>query len=404
MPSRSLDAGGQARCDNAFNQRNFCFQLNLLIRDEQRRAKDLLFVLKMREDALKDYTKSQIIWLENKKKQDNTDISQLKKKQRGALLKLQYECGEMQRMRKALLALSEKRKAALMKTKKNIELKLTSDVDKILSKKKPVRRTPSSERTIPVKCFELSSSPDEMLKLSKSEELEDSTDGPEDSLAVVSFINETTPTQTSENCVAVDGTYLNIVFNDLSMPQIFRSGKQYEVNEEALQNIVNSKPKAAPVKCIDQFVEHVQSQEDKSTSPSTARSLVEEFNQYYKDFAVGDDDKDSTSPEEMVSDCTNTETLFIVKPRTASASISATEFDALSSEGLELPMKVERNEDMAEVTDGQAGPLPVPAGVEAEVADSPSQTDCRDWPGSNSPMPISEGESVCPIHRRWFSL
>lgn len=113
-------------------------QLNLLIRDEQRRAKNLLFVLKMREDALKDFTKSQLIWLENKKKQENTDVSTLKKKQRGALLKLQHECGEMQRMRKALLTLSEKRKAALMKTRSNIELKLKNnvDVDQILLGKK----------------------------------------------------------------------------------------------------------------------------------------------------------------------------------------------------------------------------------------------------------------------------
>lgn len=294
-------------------------------------------MLKMREDALKDYTKSQIIWLENKKKQDNTDISQLKKKQRGALLKLQYECGEMQRMRKALLALSEKRKSALMKTKKNIELKLTSEVDveKILSKKKQLRRSSSSERTIPLKCFELSSSAEDMLRVPKAEEKDDSQiDTSNRSAEVVQYEREATPTP-AEKCVAVDGRYLNIVFNDLAMPQIFHSGKQYEVNEEALHNILNAKPTQPKVECIDAFVEQVQKQEDKSTSPSTARSLVEEFNQYYKDFAVGDKDA-TTSPEDlMLSDCTNTDTVFVVnsqRPLAISASISAADLTELSVE------------------------------------------------------------------------
>ncbi|XP_072931085.1 uncharacterized protein [Epargyreus clarus] len=280
--------------------------LNLLIRDEQRRAKNLLFVLKMREDALKDFTKSQILWLENKKKQVNTDISTLKKKQRGALLKLQHECGEMQRMRKALLTLSEKRKVALIKTKKNIELKFRNniDVDQILSGKKKIKRNTISDRSLaPVKCFDLSSSgcDDSTTSWPRSETPVVTPDLPTnidiissaeksiqtgDSVLVTSTVDQSTNT-VNEHFVVVDGGYLNILFHNLSLPQIFSSDKQYEVNEEALKNIVNT---ANSNRCnlneecdIEKIMDQIKNREvDMSTSPSTARSLVEEFDQYYR--------------------------------------------------------------------------------------------------------------------------
>ncbi|CAH2035230.1 unnamed protein product, partial [Iphiclides podalirius] len=299
-------------------------QLNLLIHNEQRRARDFLFVLKMQEDVLKDYIKSQMLWLEKKKKQDNTDISALKKKQRGALLKLQHECGEMQRMRKALLTLSEKRKVALMRTKKNIEMKLKNNVnvEQILLGKKKLKRNTASDRCVtPIKCFELSSSCEDsttsrtktdcawystVIAESTINRNEKSVTSAEksiqtgDSISAVDANNQSTATA-AENCIVVDGGYLNILFHNLSVPQIFSSGKQYEVNEEALKNIVNSSNACSNISkdtdAIEKFIEQVKNHETEGSSgASTAHSLVEEFDQYYK--CLDDEDKSlANSPD-----------------------------------------------------------------------------------------------------------
>ncbi|KAJ0183778.1 hypothetical protein K1T71_000201 [Dendrolimus kikuchii] len=315
-----LENGANIDDTETMASKSLCL-LNLLIQDEQRRAKNLLFVLKMREDALKDFTKSQILWLENKKKHDtnNTAISILKKKQRGALLKLQHECGEMQRMRKTLLALSEKRKIALMKTKKNIELRLKNDINVeqiILGKKKLKRNTMQTpERPVaPLKCFDLSSSgceeyttsrhnsdtckqmPEVCVPLSYStvKSAEKCIQTGDDSI-IGSLLGETTDTA-AENFVVVDGGYLNILFHNLSLPQIFSSGKQYEVNEEALKNIVTSSNSSCSdfndTELVEKLMDQIKNRNlDRSSSPSTARSLIDEFDQYYKVF--NDDEKSS---------------------------------------------------------------------------------------------------------------
>lgn len=346
-------------------------QLNLLIRDEQRRAKNLLFVLKMREDALKDFTKSQILWLENKKKQENTDISTLKKKQRGALLKLQHECGEMQRMRKALLALSEKRKVALMKTKKNIELKLKNNVsvDHIILGKKLKRNTASDRNTAPLKCFDLSSSgcDESTTSRAKSETVPIAEATPTrcvekciqtgESL-LGSCVDQSTDT-TAENFVGVDGGYLNILFHNLSLPQIFSSGKQYEVNEEALRNIINSSNshcKMNETDVIEKFIEQIKNDADVSSTPSTARSLVEELDQYYKGLA---EEKSPTASPEHNSEVTYVDEACEVEQELRSISTMAVEGDkVLVEQGCECDRLGASR---------PAGPLPVPAG---EAADS----------------------------------
>ncbi|KAI5641372.1 hypothetical protein NE865_06410 [Phthorimaea operculella] len=269
--------------------------LNLLIRDEQRRAKNLLFVLKMREDALKDFAKSQIIWLENRKKHDNIDISTLRKKQRGALLKLQHEYGEMQRMRKALLALSEKRKVALMKTKKNIELKLKNNVSvdpTFLNKKKLKRSSASDRTTTPLKCFDLSSSGCDDSSTSRAK-LEAVAAG-----ACLLDVNQVDEQAAPEMFVTVDGGYLNILFNHFALPEMFSQGKSYEVNEEAIKSIVksaNSHNVANKSDIIERFISQIkQRDQDRSTTPSTARSLVEEFDHYYKGLTEEDQSFESS--------------------------------------------------------------------------------------------------------------
>lgn len=281
--------------------KNLCL-LNMLIRDEQRRANNLLFVLKMREDALKDFTKSQIIWLENKKKLDNTDASTLKKKQRGALLKLHHECGEMEKMRKALVSLSEKRKTALLNTKRNIELKLSGkeDVDQPAAHSKKKIKKSSESVVLPVKCYELTSTcsnnSDSQVYVDSLKLENNNDDGyiagsaeksvqTGDSILGPLLIDRGTNTM-GESFVVVDGGYLNILFHNLALPKIFCEGKQYEMNEEALKNILTSsnllKENASEDKFIERLVEQVRNGDGEST-PSTARSLVEELDQFYRD-------------------------------------------------------------------------------------------------------------------------
>ncbi|XP_045784808.1 uncharacterized protein LOC123880637 isoform X2 [Maniola jurtina] len=383
--------------------------LNLLIRDEQRRAKNLLFVLKMREDALKDFTKSQILWLENKKKQENTDISQLKKKQRGALLKLQHECGEMQRMRKALLTLSEKRKLALMKTKKNIEIKLKNsvDVEQIILGKKKLKRSPSSDRNVaPLKCFELSSSgcddsttsrprsttsvllPSIPKRITSAEKCVQTSEGTLDRVCM-----DCSTDTADENFIVVDGGYLNILFQNLS-PQIFSSEKQYEVNKEALNNIVhtsnvqrfNWKNDIA----IEELMDKIKNRDLEGTNtPSTARSLVDEFDQIYKGLAEDKSYDDSTdhiisgvideisgvAPQIVVSqadDSKNDQKSFLQESSddagNKSSNNSSTD-ESCNCEPLMIAAETQlsRGNDIVSV----AGPLPVPAGAAAVPDDVP---------------------------------
>ncbi|CAB3225249.1 unnamed protein product [Arctia plantaginis] len=390
------------------------FLLNLLIRDEQRRAKNLLFVLKMREDALKDFTKSQILWLEKKKKHDNTDISTLKKKQRGALLKLQHECGEMQRMRKALLTLSEKRKVSLMKTKKNIELKLKNNVDvgQIILGKKKLKRSLSGDRNnSPLKCFDLSSSGCEDSTTSKlnSDTTSLTTNHPVASItsaekcvqagdALWSEHQQQVPDIAAENFVGVDGGYLNILFHDLTLPQIFNSGKTYEVNEEMLKNIVNSTNKynnnLTGSEVVEKLMEHIKNREFDNSSPSTARSLVEEFDQYYRGLA--EEDKSVSTSSDREQECCTSTTLDIQTDNKyesseeqlheSISSISAKEELVLSDKTPTVSSKfcvcesvpsvisessISKDSEMC-TSQVQTGPLPVPVGAPAVVENSPA--------------------------------
>lgn len=360
-----------------------------------------------------------MLWLEKKKKQDNTDISALKKKQRGALLKLQHECGEMQRMRKALLTLSEKRKVALMRTKKNIEMKLRNNVnvEQILLGKKKLKRSSSSERCLtPIKCFELSSSGCEDTTTSRPKSdcawysslvvdttlnlAEKSVTSAEksiqtgDSILAIDAPDSQSTAAAAENCIVVDGGYLNILFHNLSLPQIFSGGKQYEVNEEALKNIVSSSNTRSNISkdtdVVERFIEQVKNHESEgSSSGSTAHSLVEEFDQFYK--CLDDDDKSLTnSPDSELKECamrSDDQTDRANCDHSASTTPMDTEGSLLKR--LSEMYGVEHScvcEPSAVTVDVQinggalasvAGPLPVPAG---EPACGDNQTaDLNQW-------------------------
>lgn len=402
--------------------------LNLLIRDEQRRARNLLYVLKMREDALKDFTKSQILWLENKKKHENTDVSTLKKKQRGALLKLQHECGEMHRMRKALLTLSEKRKDALIKTKKNIELKLKNNVDvEHLIEKKKLKRNGSDRNIVPLKCFDLSSSGCEetLTSRSTSEIAIRNTDianvtsvsikSAEKSIQTGDSILETlmtAPTDAAaENFVVVDGGYLNIIFHNLTLPQIFSNGKQYEVNEEALRNIVNSsnQNQLSGNEVVNNLMEQIQKGDIEMTStPSTARSLVEEFDQYYKSFVEEEIQLNRPEREYKPPVVCEIEDKYVqvslpklapIEPRSyQSASTMTCDSSDDNDDILEnlctydmVPINKPEYPELEE-TIPQTGPLPVPVG--ASYVPEPQTLDSTSWSQINtSPSPLEQCSS-----------
>ncbi|XP_022832576.1 uncharacterized protein LOC111360700 [Spodoptera litura] len=428
-----LENGANIDDTETMASKSLCL-LNLLIRDEQRRAKNLLFVLKMREDALKDFTKSQILWLEKKKKHDNTDISTLKKKQRGALLKLQHECGEMQRMRKALLTLSEKRKVALMKTKKNIELKLKNnvDVEQIILGKKKLKRSSSFDRNAaPLKCFDLSSSGCEESTTSKV--ISDASLIPvEVHGSAVSVLSAEKYVQTSdtttllmdhatdtaaENFVVVDGGYLNILFHNLTLPQIFSSGKQYEVNEEALRNIVHSanshNTNMSGSDVVEKLMDQIKNKDsDRSSSPSTARSLIEEFDQYYKDLqedqksppSSPDHDSDHSSKVYEIKDTSVQSVVVKLDNLEERCSQTISTQDVSSSPSLEhscvcevASVESQCSLDKEPVLTSQTptGPLPVPVGAAAVVDSQPP--DVPTWlpPKSTaSSASISETDSV----------
>lgn len=369
----------------------------------------------MREDALKDFTKSQILWLENKKKLENTDISTLKKKQRGALLKLQHECGEMQRMRKALLALSEKRKVALMKTKNNIELKLKSNVtvNQILLGKKKLKRSAITDRNIaPLKCFDLSSSgcdditpprarsDTHLLSLERGKiaaNIAEKCVQTGDSLLGSSLVDSATDTA-AENFVTVDGSYLNILFQNMSLPQIFSAGKQYEVNEEALKNILNTNSYIKNSKendVFDKFMDQIKNRDQDSapSSPSTARSLVEELDQYYK--GLTDEDKlPLLLLEENISTLDLLKESPIVETKKMEISLSQTisqlaldagtydvdTVDKVPENTVNIEMDIINESDNKQVLDEDesltssgmlTGPLPVPAGAVAPADAAP---------------------------------
>lgn len=368
----------------------------------------------MREDALKDFTKSQILWLEKKKKHDNTDISTLKKKQRGALLKLQHECGEMQRMRKALLTLSEKRRVALMKTKKNIELKLKNNVDVeqiILGKKKLKRSTCIDRNAAPLKCFDLSSSGCDESSTAKATPDAAETSAPQGEVGeVVTVASAEKCVQTSpaycvvdhatdtaaENFVGVDGGYLNILFHNLTLPQIFSCGKQYEVNEEALKNIVNSannqNTNLISSEVIEKLLDQIKNKDcdTSSTSPSTARSLIDEFDQYYKDLNEADKSRLS-SPEEESGNSSRVCEIKDSSAQTGEFPANTSSFsnndEPCACEAAAPILKSEESIDSEPVTTSQApnGPLPVPVGAAAVVDSQPP--DVLTWlpPKSNSP-------------------
>ncbi|GLV42783.1 hypothetical protein CBL_03523 [Carabus blaptoides fortunei] len=118
-----------------------------MIKDEDIRLEHFKTVLKLRDKALFDRTKGELAWLEIQKKQlrENgqlSDVTMIKKKQRGLIIKLEQERHEMQRLKQAHKQAAKERKNALREQKNIIKHQLSS-TDHIPSK---IKRLSRSER------------------------------------------------------------------------------------------------------------------------------------------------------------------------------------------------------------------------------------------------------------------
>ncbi|KAF5279776.1 hypothetical protein FQR65_LT03307 [Abscondita terminalis] len=102
-----------------------------LIKDEDARIENLKAILKIREKSLVDRTKGELAWLEVQKKNlrdagQLQEISAIKKKQRGLLIKLEHERHEMQRLKQMQKAASKERKTVLREQRNMIKAQLAA--------------------------------------------------------------------------------------------------------------------------------------------------------------------------------------------------------------------------------------------------------------------------------------
>ncbi|XP_030756591.1 centrosome-associated protein 350-like [Sitophilus oryzae] len=139
--SRTFDGSITKRSDvDHVNDENFMFRnvagislkmFDQLIKDEDLRIENLKKIVKIREHALLDKTRSELVWLEMQKKQfietkRFEEASLIKRKQRGILLRHQQERQEMQRLKQMQKEASSKRKTVLRQQRNGIKNQLHS--------------------------------------------------------------------------------------------------------------------------------------------------------------------------------------------------------------------------------------------------------------------------------------
>lgn len=136
-----------------------------LIKDEDARIDNLKAILKIREKALVDRTKGELAWLEIQKKHlkdggQLQEISAIKKKQRGLLIKLEHERHEMQRLKQMQKAASKERKSVLKEQRNMIKAQLSTGgtVTKIKRHAREERR-----HSGPIKVYNIKSQSDTVV-------------------------------------------------------------------------------------------------------------------------------------------------------------------------------------------------------------------------------------------------
>ncbi|KAF5277063.1 hypothetical protein FQA39_LY06301 [Lamprigera yunnana] len=168
-----------------------------LIKDEDVRIENLKAILKIREKALVDRTKGELAWLEIQKKHlrdagQLQQISAIKKKQRGLLIKLEHERHEMQRLKQMQKAASRERKSVLKEQRNMIKAQLAagSTVTRIKRNTREERR-----QSGPFKVYNINSNNDSVMSETsvtrKSSVMEELVSVPSNqSHSVVSHISE----------------------------------------------------------------------------------------------------------------------------------------------------------------------------------------------------------------------
>ncbi|CAH1133595.1 unnamed protein product [Ceutorhynchus assimilis] len=121
-----------------------------MIKDEDSRIENWKKVVKIREQALLDRTKGELVWLEMQKKQlietgKLTEASVIKKKQRGIILKHQQERNEMQKLKQMQKQDSQNRKALLKRERNVIKYQMLTETP---SKVKSFSHREKSDRRI----------------------------------------------------------------------------------------------------------------------------------------------------------------------------------------------------------------------------------------------------------------
>jgi hypothetical protein len=131
------------------------FQVDQLIKDEDAKIQQLKAIIKIREQALLDRTKVELVWLEIQKKQlietgKIEEASLLKKKQRGIILKHEQERNEIKKLKQMQKEASEQRKNTLKHQRNLIKMQLSTDnmLSKIAVKKPKERRSMGPLRVV----------------------------------------------------------------------------------------------------------------------------------------------------------------------------------------------------------------------------------------------------------------
>lgn len=130
--------------------------LNRMMKDEELRSEHQLALIRLREKALNEKVKAELTFLEMKKRalkerggDEEQNISAIKKKQRGIIMKYQSEKEEIERLKKMHKIASEERKI-MIKQQKQIQQMQLSTNDMIIKLKRrersPLRKSPLKPR------------------------------------------------------------------------------------------------------------------------------------------------------------------------------------------------------------------------------------------------------------------
>lgn len=146
------------RKESSDSNNGISFQmLERVMKDEELRSEHQLALIRLREKTLIEKVNAELTFLEMKKKalkeiggDEEQNISAIKKKQRGILLKYQNEKEEIERLKKMHRIASEERKI-MIKQQKQIQKMQVSTKDMLIKLKKE-EKAPQKRMPVKAKC------------------------------------------------------------------------------------------------------------------------------------------------------------------------------------------------------------------------------------------------------------